>query len=407
MKNNVKKSLALALATLLVLSALVSCTNNDTDNPESTPIETPAETPTETPAETPTETPAETPVDTPAETPEETPAESDEEAPSFDYASEDLTKYILLGQYKGLDLEIAPKKEITDDMINDAIASDMMYYGYTDKVTDRAVTKEDTVYISYKGLLDGVAFEGGTGEKDFFTVYDGGGFIDGFADGIIGAMPGVEVAIDLTFPDPYHSAELAGKEVTFMVTVTHIYEAKELTDEIAYELTSGEFSTAEALKAYYKDIFTKNNDEEYAAKKIDLVWDTIFENITVVEFPQELVDDYYNNKVALYQQYANFYGVTLEQFLAANNLSIEILRKEAEDVILMNMILYSVVKAEGASLTDEEFEKIFDETVEESGYSREEWLTSYTEKELYDLFLTNKIFDEAVEWQNFTEISPE
>ena len=82
------------------------------------------------------------------------------EYPKFDYLSMNLSKYVTLGQYKGLEFTITPKPSVTEAEVADKIRSDLIYNGHTVKVTDRAVTKNDTVSISYVGLLDGVAFEG-------------------------------------------------------------------------------------------------------------------------------------------------------------------------------------------------------------------------------------------------------
>ena len=180
------------MITICLALSLTACGNNE-DPSESTPSTTPGAS-----------------VNTPPEYPE------------IDYLSLDLSQYVTLGNYKGMDIEISKKPVITEEDVMKKIASDLLSNGYSEKVTDRAVTKEDTISISFVGLLDGVAFQGGTGDKDNFTMYDGGGFIDGFADGLVGAMPGVETAINVTFPEKYHSADLAGKPAVFKVTVHHI-----------------------------------------------------------------------------------------------------------------------------------------------------------------------------------------
>ena len=143
-------ALMLALATFVASMALVSCNNGDGNGSESESGSA------------------------------ETPAETEEEitVPDFDYMGEDLTRFIKLGQYKGLELSIPAKEEITDEILWAQLNSDLIASKKYVTVTDRAVTKDDVVYISYKGLMDGEEFEGGTGEKDMFTVYDGGGFIE-------------------------------------------------------------------------------------------------------------------------------------------------------------------------------------------------------------------------------------
>ena len=338
----------------------------------------------------------------PAETtPAETTVDSQyKEYPEIDYMSLDLSEYLTLGQYKELTISVPKKPTVTDSDVAAKIADDLIYNGYTVKITDRAVTKSDTVKISYKGLLNGVAFSGGTGEKDNFTIYDGGGFIDGFADGLIGAMPGVEVDLNLTFPENYHSAAMAGKSVVFKVTVHHIYGgAAELTDEIASTMTGGDYKTASELTEYYRERLTKENDTEYRNTCADLVWSRIFNGVTNINIPEKMINDLYNYQLYWAQYYANIYGVSLDTFLSSNGDTRESLLSDTKQSIMTNMVVYSIIKAEGITLSDADYAGF----ITESGKTEAEWLKSYTKEELTDMFLYTKAFYGAIDWQTFKE----
>ena len=348
-------------------------------------------------------TPAE---EIPEETPAETPSESEGESNrviDFDYMSEDLTQYVSLGQYKDLTIEVVAKPEITDTDVINQINVDLISLQYCTQVTDRAVTESDTVYISYKGLLDGEEFEGGTGTKDFFTIYDGGGFIDGFAEGIIGAMPGEEVAVELNFPENYYE-DLAGKPVTFMVTVGHIYEAQELTDELAAEFTGNEEMTAETLMSEYRALLEESINSTYDEYKLDIVWSHIFNNATEIAIPTEVVKSYYDVDVEYYTAYASMYGITYEDILDMIGMTDDDVYNRAHDNVLTDMIVYSVVKAENFSITDEDYDQLLTEFSESSGYSKEDIEAAYSKAELTDMFTYTKIYEMAVEWQNFVTV---
>jgi len=321
------------------------------------------------------------------------------EEPEIDYLSLDLSQYVTLGQYKGLEITITPKPSVTEEEVISKIRSDLIYNGYTEKVTDRAVTKDDTVSISFVGYRDGVAFEGGTGSKDNFTVYDGGGFIDGFAEGIIGAMPGVEVDVNVTFPEVYHSEELAGKDAVFKVTVKHIYEAKELTDKIAKSLSGGSHTTVEALIEYYTERLIKEKDKAYEEKKSALAWDKIFSGISNVNIPDEMVNAQYDYDIFMAQSYADIYGVDLDTYLSGSGYTRESLRDQIKNDILTNMVIYSIMKNESVTLTEEDY----DSFIKDSGYTEEQWLSQYTKEELEEMFLYTKTYNEAVKWQRFIE----
>lgn len=79
--------------------------------------------------------------------------------------------------------------------------------------------------IDYVGKIDGTAFDGGsTNGQGTDLVIGSGSYIDDFEDQLVGAHPGDEVEVTVTFPDDYSAADLAGKEAVFDVTVNGIYE---------------------------------------------------------------------------------------------------------------------------------------------------------------------------------------
>ena len=97
------------------------------------------------------------------------------------------------------------------------------------KLTEGVVAEGDRVNIAYTGLLNGVAFEGGTSTGSDVTAKDGTGMIDGFCSSLIGHEVGETFDAKLTFPTDYHSADLAGQEVVFRMTINCIYDLT-LTD---------------------------------------------------------------------------------------------------------------------------------------------------------------------------------
>ena len=83
----------------------------------------------------------------------------------------------------------------------------------------------DKVNIDYVGKIDDVAFDGGsTDGQGTDLVIGSGSYIDNFEEQLIGAHPGDEVKVTVTFPDDYSAEDLAGKEAVFDVTVNGIYE---------------------------------------------------------------------------------------------------------------------------------------------------------------------------------------
>ena len=101
--------------------------------------------------------------------------------------------------------------------------------------TSLEVKDGDTVNIDYVGKIDGTEFDGGSTDGNGTDLVIGSGtYIDDFEEQLIGAHPGDEVEVTVTFPDDYSATDLAGKEAVFDVTVNGIYESsdtEETTDD--------------------------------------------------------------------------------------------------------------------------------------------------------------------------------
>ena len=95
----------------------------------------------------------------------------------------------------------------------------------------------DLVVMDFVGKVDGVAFEGGTGE-DMSVEIGSGRLIPGFEDQIIGVKKGAELTINVTFPDDYAAENLKGAAATFDLVIKDVRVAKEavIDEELATSL---------------------------------------------------------------------------------------------------------------------------------------------------------------------------
>lgn len=175
---------------------------------------------------------------------------------SFNYAKEDLSKYIDLGNYKGLAFELTEPKPIDDAAIADYLDTAFEeYISPVEQDADYAAKEGDTVNINYVGKINGEAFEGGTADDQDLEL-GSDSYIDGFEDGLIGAKQGETKTLNLKFPADYGNEELNGKDVVFEVTVNSVsvkmYEyGSKLTDAdvlkagdeavITYTLACGDY----------------------------------------------------------------------------------------------------------------------------------------------------------------------
>lgn len=138
-------------------------------------------------------------------------------------------------ELKGLDgLPVErPAAEVTEADVDQMLET--LRKQRTDWVdVERPAQKDDRVTLDFEGTLDGQEFPGNKGE-DVTIVLGSGRMVPGFEDALIGAGSGAELAFDLTFPDDYHAAELAGKQVHFSGRVKAVAEPHlpEIDDKLA------------------------------------------------------------------------------------------------------------------------------------------------------------------------------
>lgn len=200
--------------------------------------------------------------------------------------------------------EVAATEEEVQSDIDATLESNQILSGDATK----AVADGDKVNIDYVGTIDGVEFEGGNsnGEGSDLTI-GSGQFIDNFEEQLIGHNPGEEMTVNVTFPEDYQNADLAGKAAAFAVTINGIYVTPELTDDFVAENLSEYATTADEYRAYVEDKFYKEHLTDYIETYIK-------DNSTVNSYPSKYVKnlketlkyqdemnvEYYNQ---MYQQY--------------------------------------------------------------------------------------------------------
>ena len=255
---------------------------------------------------------------------------------------DDVSKYVTIGQYKGLSLDKSVEA-VTDDMVDGRIKEELQ--NKAEEVTEGSVQNGDVVTINYVGTKDGVAFDGGTANNYELTI-GSGTFIDGFEDGIIGMKKGQTKDLDLTFPEEYSSEELAGQEVVFKVTLQSFKRAPELTDDWAAKNT--DCKTAEE---YRKEIRTTLEDEAKTSAH------TVLSASEVKEYPQDDLDTAKTEFKTLYENYAKQGDMTLEDFVKAQGISMDDFEEQssqyAEYKVKQNLIVQGIMDAENMTLEDE------------------------------------------------------
>lgn len=273
-------------------------------------------------------------------------------------AEEELTDEasLELGEYKGLTLT-AVKAGVTDEDLEAELEN--LKSQYPAEVTGRAAKLGDVANIDYVGTKDGEAFSGGTAEG-FDLALGSGTFIDGFEDGVVGMNVGEERDLNLTFPENYKSADLAGQDVVFHVTLNAIknVENTAIDDALAQRVMDDTDATVDQLRSQVYGGLENQAESIFFNEAGSELLNQAIENSTVTCDP-DAVDDMYNQLVTTYTAYAGQYGMELEEFLSMFLQTDKAgLKETAENLVKQEMVLNAIIEAEGIEATDEEKDKL-------------------------------------------------
>ena len=261
---------------------------------------------------------------------------------------------VTLGQYKGLEVEKAVVA-VSDEQVQ-AELDRMAQNVASTEVVEKAAEMGDTANIDFEGFDNGVAFDGGKGDN-FDLKLGSGQFIPGFEEQVVGMTAGEEKDINVSFPEDYHAADLAGKPVVFhvklnKVTVTNV---PELDDEFAKDVS--EFDTLEELKA---DIRAKalESAEKNAQSAFENAAVELAASNTTVDLPKALVESELDTQMERFAYQLQMSGYSIEQYAQMMggdmNTMRSAFRPQAEKQAKISVTLEKIVEVEGITITDEE-----------------------------------------------------
>lgn len=316
----------------------------------------------------------------------------------------DVSKYVTIGEYKGLELT-RTSQPVTDDDVQAEINYNLEDNG--SEVKDGTVENGDTVTINFTGTIDGKEFDGGSAE-DYELVVGDGEMIDGFEDGIVGMKSGETKELDLTFPDDYYEESVAGKAVVFKVTLQKFTRPAELTDEWVAENT--EYKTVDeyraAVKTQLEDTAVQTADYELYSD----AWNEVQAASEIKDYPKEDVDAAKKSYQELNEKYVKDAGMEMADFLKSQGMSEEDYESEcqqyAESKVEQNLIVQGIMDAEGLSIDDEETQKLKDDLIEEYGFaSIDEMIETYGEQEVNESLALLRVERFIVDNANVTEVA--
>ncbi len=315
-------------------------------------------------------------------------------------AESEVMPKIKIGDYKNLK-STAKKVSVTKKDI--AEITDRLKKGFSSKKTvQRPAKLTDEVNIDFEGKKDGIAFDGGKGEK-YDLVLGSNSFIPGFEDGIIGKKTGETFDLKLTFPEDYHADNLKGAEVVFTTTINEIKEVvePELNDELAAK--AGPFKTVEELEDDIKREITKQKETEAIEKLKDNLVAELVEKSTV-PVPDVLLKD----QMKLIEQDTNrnlmYRGMSIDDYIKSlkykdkNDWLENEVRPIAEKRVKAGLLLAELSKVEKIEATENELLEKINQLGKQypSEDMRKHLKTPEVQRDVANRILTEKTVDRLV-----------
>ncbi len=262
---------------------------------------------------------------------------------------------VTLGEYKGVEV---PKSEteITDEDIDAEIKKEQEKNSRTVTVEDRGAENGDITTIDFEGFVDGVAFEGGKG-TDYPLTLGSGSFIPGFEDQLVGAKAGDHVEVNVTFPEEYQAAELAGKEAVFQCDVNKVEtkELPELDDDFAQDVS--EFDTLAEYREDVKKNLTEKKEKEARAAKENAAVDKAIENAEM-EIPDAMLNTQVRQMMNDFASRMQSQGLTMEQYFQFTGMTAEKMQEEMKPQALKRiqtrLVLEKIAETENIEVSEDE-----------------------------------------------------
>ncbi len=276
----------------------------------------------------------------------------------------------VVNQYRGLEAA-KDTVRVTKAEIEEEIELVRKRNGRQITLEDQPAADGDETVIDFEGFLDGVAFEGGKGEK-FPLKLGSGSFIPGFEEQLVGHKAGESFEINVTFPEDYGAKELAGKETVFKITIHEVKrtELPEVDDEFVKDVS--EFTTLDEYKADVKAKITERKQKTAERNFEEALIDELLAH-TDVDIPAPMIDNEVDAQVRDYEYRLQMQGGSLDMYFQYTGMNMEKLRESfrpgAERQIRTRLALEAIVKAENIEATAEELEEEYKKIA--SGYNVE------------------------------------
>ena len=310
---------------------------------------------------------------------------------------------VKLGQYKGVEVEKELYVPTEEDIDNEIKHMQERIAHIIDLPAGTAMESGDTAIIDFEGFIDGVAFEGGKGEKYSLTL-GSNTFIPGFEDQLVGVKTGDSVDVNVTFPEDYHSDDLAGKPAVFKVLV-HEARRRELPpvdDDFVKDMREDCDTVAELREKLREEL-----NEKAEAMATQNAQNKALEQVVAnaeMDVPSIMIDDRLDQMLQEFEGQLQYQGLTLERFFQLTKSTRAEWRAaqqdRAEEAVKQDLVLEAIVKAEDIQAEQEDLDKQMQEIADSYNKPLEEVKATFADNGRLQSFEYNIKMLKAIELIN-------
>lgn len=259
-----------------------------------------------------------------------------------------------LGEYRGLEVG-RREPEVPEEAVERELEGVREQMAKLESVQRPAETG-DFVVMDFAGSIDGEPFAGGEG-RDQLLELGSGRLVEGFEDQLVGASPGEDRTVEVTFPDDYRAEDLAGATASFAVTVKDVKrkDLPELDDDLAADAAG--FDSLDELRADARSKLEEAERDRIESDFRQAVLDAAVAASTV-EVPHDLVHARAHELLSQLMHSLEHRGISKEAYFQISGKDEEQLAQEAEpeaeQALKREAVLAAVVEAEGIEPSDEQ-----------------------------------------------------
>lgn len=324
---------------------------------------------------------------------------------SFTYVAEiDIKPDFELANYKGLEVEL-PELEVTEDDINNKLASMRREMAPLQTVEDRAAELDDVITIDFTAFDDGTEMENVKG-NDYPIDIGSGKNGKVFEDAMIGLKSGEEVTKVIEFPVDFANQILAGKNVEFHIKVKDIKGRvlADIDDEFAQEV-SEDFKTLDDLKADIKKKIADEREKGRSGDLTDVIMLKLLENHQF-DVPERLVAHEISHHIKQLEDTLEKQGMSLEAAGISRDKLIEDYKEDAEKRVKGDFLLKKIAEVEDIKVEDADLTKGFERIAQQYAMTVDDVKKYFARREDLLPFMHEILNEKIVEFlRNETKIT--